>query len=85
MLHGLSLPFPAPLESGILWEKPLRAALTPVLPPACEAQPQQRAGVHVALGPAPAIPSPFPWISCRIHSPAPRGAPYPQNGALSMG
>lgn len=53
--------------------------------PGCEAQLQQHAGVHVALGPAPAVPSPFPWISCRRHSPAPRGAPHPQNGALSLG
>lgn len=27
----------------------------------------------------------LPWVSCRIHSPAPRGAPHPQDGALSMG
>lgn len=45
-----------------------------MLPPGHEAQPQQHAGVHVAQGPAPAIPSPLAWISCRIHSPAPRGA-----------
>lgn len=32
-LRGLPLPFLAPLESGILWEKPLRAVLTPVLSP----------------------------------------------------
>lgn len=87
-LRGLPLPFPAPLPSRIFGEKPLKAALTPVLPTVCAAQPQQHAGVHVALGPAPAIPAHFPWISCRIHSSAPRGAAHPQtrkNSALSMG
>lgn len=86
--HGLPLPFPAPLPSWIFGEKPLKAVLTPAPPTVRAAQPQQHAGVHVALGPSPAIPTHFLWISCRIHSPAPRGAAHPRtrkNSALSMG
>lgn len=48
----------------------------------------QRAGAHVALAPAPALPSHPLWVSCRVHSLAPRGAAHPQacrNSAVSMG